>query len=631
MSAQLDPTLHNSQESHAKNKIDNDNMTFSKNQHVNNWLMNLNTSAIQRTSPFHNMSVKPNVLIPEEQVCDPGQKPSLPNTSEQKESRSCTSDSNLASVQNKRGEKCSLLKNLFSGSVSPEDMLASDKPALRAWAPSDPSPVALVPEKHSEVLQNNRTSLAQPLNPIAATPVVFPSRQWSPTTIYNNGVSVNYWQKGKDVHAARCTEDIDCATGTEMEKNFNHTNREASLSEEMCISKLDQQNDNVPYGDFAANLPDYDHQENDDNKRKGVKLPKSILKKESKYEPSSSFKALVVNRGIRFGNQPVSAIRDSLELAKTKGKHTDIPKNNKKLRWFDEINRVRETNSGEKYSEQSITEKPRAPPQSSGFPIKATVSRTSLRSIPSCIVNSTFIEYGHDHSQTSTKLAASGDSEINTFESAGYHGAKQAWMTPKGEEIKPPPCTGDLKIPKSNPRKGRAKMIRRPKSAKVPSAFTPKNRKGTSIRPQSASGSTSALKTQGKIMAPHPPYKSVADERMDQNGSSLSNDVQDLNRDPTEGLSLQGCSHAGPGRPSEPLLSIVTKDHLTKTGQMANTAQSLAQDNNAIKRSPAYSENGLSVDRTATDEEIRLLWKGVHSILTQKDGAAGKVYLSSWW
>ncbi|KAL8191086.1 UNVERIFIED_CONTAM: hypothetical protein K2H54_067512 [Gekko kuhli] len=624
-SAQLDPTLYNSQESHTKNKSfsDYDNTAFSKNQNVNNWVMNLNTSNIQRTSAFRDILVKYSVLIPEEQVCDPDQKLSLQGTSEQKDPKRCTSDDDLAFMQNKRGEKCSALKNPSSGTVSTEDMLATDKPALifsKAQAPSDPSSPALVPEKHSEVLQNNRTSLAQPLNPIVATPVVFPTGQWSSTATYNNGFSVNYWRKGKDVHAARCTEDVDRATGAEMEKYFNHINSEASLFEEACKST---QNDNIPCGDYAASLPDHDHQQNDNDKRKGVKLPKSILKKESKYAPSNSFKALVVNRGIRFGNQPVSAIRDSVELAKTKGKNTDIPRSHKKLRWFDEINRAQETNDGEKCSEQSITEMSQTPSQFPDFPIKSTTSRTNLRSIPSCIINSAFLENGQDNSHTSTKLAASGGSErnnetVNPFESAGYHIAKQAWMTPKGDEIKPPPCTSDLKNPKSIPRKGRAKMIKRPKSAKVPSTFTPKNRKGTIIRPQSASEATNVMKTQGKIMAPHPPYKSVADERMDQNGSSLSNEGQDLNRDTTEGPSLQKVI----ARPSELPPSIVTYDPLTKTNQMANTAQSVAQDN-TIKRSPTYSENGLSVDYTPTDEEIKLLWQGVHSVLNQKDGAAG--------
>ncbi|XP_060090887.1 centrosomal protein of 126 kDa [Heteronotia binoei] len=625
-SAQVDPTLYNSQESHAKNRSfsDYDNMTFSKNQHVNNWLMNLNTSDIQRTTPFRDILTKYNVLIPEEQVCDPGQKPSFPSTSEQKESKKCTSDDNLALMQNKRGEKCSPLKNPSSGAVSTEDMLVTDKPALKfskAWAPPDPAPVGLVSEKHSEVLQNNRAALAQPLNPIAATPIVLPTGQWSPTTTNNNSFSANNRQKGKDVHTAKCTEDIDCATGAEMEKYLNDINNEASLSEETCKNNLDQQNDSVPYGDLAANLPDHDHQQNDNDKRKEVKLPKSILKKESKYEPYTSFKAVVVNRGIRFGNRPLSAIRDSVELAKTKGKDADVPKNYKKLRWFDEINRVQETNNGEKCLEQNIIEIPQALSQSSGFPIKATTSRTDLRSIPSYIISTAVLENGQDNSQASTKLAASRGLErnnetLNPFESTRYHIAKQAWMTSKGDEIKPPLCTGDLKNPKGNPRKGRAKMIKRPKSAKAPSTFTPKTRKGAIIRPQSASEATNILKTQGKGIAPHPPYKSVADERMDQNGSSLSNEGQDLNRDTTEDPSLQNAT-----KPSEAPPGIVACDPLLC--QSANTAQLVAQDNNVTKRSPTYSENGLCLDYTTTDEEIKLLWQGVHSVLTQKDGAAG--------
>nr|XP_056714842.1 centrosomal protein of 126 kDa [Euleptes europaea] len=625
-SAQLDSTLHNSQESQAKNKSLSDcaNVTFSKNQNVNNWLISLNTSNIQRNSPFHDILIKYNARTPEEQACDPDQKPSLPSTSEQKEPERCTSADNLAFMQNKRGEKCSQLKNPSSGTASTEDTLATDN---KAWAILDPSPVALVQEKHPEVLRNNQTSLAQPPNPTAATPVVFPTGQCS-TATYNNDFSVNCWQKGKDAHTARCTEDIDCA---EMENCSNRINSEAPLLEETDKSSLDQQNDSMICGDSAANLSDHDHQRNDNDKRKGVKLPKSILKKESKYEPSNSFKALVVNRGIRFGNQPVCAIKDSIELAKIKGKDADTQRNCKKLRWFDEINRVQGTNDDEKCSEQNVTEIPRVSSQSSGFPIKATTSRTNLRSIPSCVFNSTFLENGQDSSQTSTKLAISGGSErnngtLNPFESTGYHIAKQAWMAPKVDEIKPLLYAVDLKNPRSNPRKGRAKMIKRPKSAKVPSTFTPKNRKGTIIRPQSASEATNVMKAQGKIMLPHPPYKSVPGKGTDQNSSSLSNEGQDSNGDATEGPPPQNVpcySHVGPGRPSEPPPTIVTYDPLMKASLMANAVQSVAQHNNAIQGSPTCSENELCVDHTPTDEEIKVLWQGVHTGLTQKDGAAG--------
>ncbi|XP_048348262.1 centrosomal protein of 126 kDa isoform X2 [Sphaerodactylus townsendi] len=631
LSAQLDSMLCNSQESQAKNRSfsDSDNMTLSKNQHVNNWLVSLNTPNIQRTSAFHDILVKYNVPPPEDKASDPDQKPILSSTSEQKESKRCTYADNLAFMQNKRDEKCSLLKNAFSGTVSTLGAVATNK---KAWTTPDPSPVSLAQEKHSEVLQYNQISFAQTPNTTAATPEAFRTGQWSSTVTYNNnGFSADCWQNGKDAHTARCTEDLDFLTGAEMEKCFNHVNNEASLFEETCKSNLDQQNNSVLCGDFAANLPDHDQQQNNNDKRKGLKLPKSILKKESKYEPSSSFKALVVNRGIRFGNQPPTAIRDSVELAKIKGKDADIQRNCKKLRWFDEINKAQESNDDEKCSEQSIIEIPRAPSQSSGFPIKATISRTNLRSIPSYIFNSAFLEHGQDISQASTKFAASEGSErnnetLNPFESTGHHIAKQAWIAPKADEIKPLPCTVDPKNPKSNPRKGKPKLIKRPKSAKTPSTFTPKNRKGTFVRPQSASEATSVMKTQGKLMVPHPPYKSVPSKRTDQNGSSLSNEGQELNRDTTESSSSQNgtcCSHMGLWRPSEPPPAIVAYDPLMKTSPMATTAQSVAQPSNAIKKSAPCSENEVCVDPTPADEEIKDLWPGVQSVLIQKDGAAG--------
>lgn len=666
LSTQLDSSCHHSLGSQTKNKSfsDETDMIFSKAQHVNNWLINLNTSNIQTASPFRDILIKYNVVPANEDTCSPDQKSSVSNTSEQGETERCSSEVNLTFSQNRNDDKSSLLKRSSSGTINTEGPLTNDRPLRkfnRAWTAPDSCSIASEQEKNSELPQNSSTSLAQISSQIAAAPVVLPIAEWSSTTSYNNSFLENYMQKGKEACAASCTEDKACVTGVSAEKYLDHINNETS--EEPCKDSLDQQKDNregrvsevnitVPHADFTDNLSDLDVQVNDNaNEKKEEKLPKSILKKESKYE-LGSFKAMVVNRGIRFGNQSVSLARDSIELAKSKGKEVDSQKNYKKLRWFDEINGVVEANNEEKCSEQSITEIPQVQqPPTPAFQIKTTASKTNLRSVPSCTINSIFPESHQEFSQMSAKLLTAGGSDgdsgtVRPFVSRTYHVAKQAWMPPRVEEIKVLPYNSDPKNAKSSPRKGRGKMNRRPKSAKAPSTFTPKNRKGTIIRPQSANEATRVIKTQGKIMVPHPPCKSIPSRKIDENpdtqiqinackhsdadNSHCSNGRHPLPEDQDHTAadpSPQSTVCHPPNVTMRPSYSIFTYEPLKLTKRNANAAQPVSSSNNFIKRNLGYSENGVCPDRTPTDEEIAVLWQGVHRALAQKDGAAGKIEL----
>ncbi|KAF7251108.1 hypothetical protein EYD10_03615 [Varanus komodoensis] len=651
LTAQQDSSLHNSQRSQIRNKhfSDETDITFSKNQHVNNWLINLNTSDFQTTSPFRDILIKYNVVPSDEDTCNPDQKSSGSSTAEQRETETCASDDNLTFAEFKREDKSFLLKNPSPGIVGAEYPLTTDTPVLKsdeAWAIPDSSPVVSVQEQNSEFPQNNATSSVQASTQHSVPSSIFPVREWSTTVPYSDSFLLNCMQKGKSAHAARCTEDLDYVTCAKDEKYFDHVNIDTPFIEETCKSNSDQQKDNgeekvnemlsVPHEDLMDNLSDYDQQRNTPSEKKVVKLPKSILKKESKYE-SRYFKAIVINRGVKFGNQPVSSARDSVELAKIKGKDANIQKNSKKLRWFDEVNEVVGTNYDEKCSEQTITEIPQKQPQPPSFQIRVSNSRTNIRSIPPCMINSVFSEDHQENSQISAKLTTVGserDNGIqNAFVSAGYHVAKQAWMAPRGEEIKPFPYNYDPKSLRSNPRKGRTKMIKRPKSAKASSsaALINKNRKGTIIRPQSASEATKVMKTQGRIIMPHPPCKPTPGKRLDENPSdsmahtdtekshflnerNLLPESQDLGSDSTENPSTS--AHMATMSPS---YSIFMYEPLKRT----KCAQSISKYSSFTKKGSMYSENGLSPDRTPTDEEITILWQGVHRALGQRDGAAG--------
>ncbi|XP_020651662.3 centrosomal protein of 126 kDa isoform X3 [Pogona vitticeps] len=516
LSAQLDSSGHNSQEQ--QKRADEADITFSKNQHVNNWLRNLNTSAVPTTSPFRDILIKYNVVPSDEDTHGPGWKSSVLSTSEQTETERCASDGNLTFAKNTREGKSFLLKHPSSGTVSSKSPPATDTAVLKlnkAWTIPNPSPLVASQLVNSE-LQDNTLSLAQAPSHhvVTSSSVGFLTTDRSATAHYSNSFLLSCLPKGKEAHAARCTEDTDYVADDKDEKYVDHVNIEASLFEETHKGSINQQKDNreekvkeiifsVPHGGLTSSFSEIDQQRNDDpSERKVVKLPKSILKKGSKYE-AGCFKAVVVNRGIRFGPQPVSAARDSVELAKIKGKDADIQKNGKKLRWFDEIDQAEDANDEEKCSEQSVTEITESQLQSPSFQITGTTSGINLTNSSSYTLNSAFLENPEENSEKSAKLSTVGGAERdnvmqNAFLSPGYYVAKEAWMAPRTEEIIPILYNGDPKNPKTNPRKGRMKIVKRPKSAKAqPSASITKNRKGTIIRPQSANEATKVIKTQG--------------------------------------------------------------------------------------------------------------------------------------
>ncbi|ETE63599.1 hypothetical protein L345_10636, partial [Ophiophagus hannah] len=635
--------------------------TFCKNQHVNNWLRNLKTSNIQAASPFRDILIKYNVVPSDEVRCNPDLKSSVPTSSEQRESEACACDGNLTSVQNQTEDKSVLLICPSSNIISTEDPLPADSPAVKlnkVWLVSNPSPAASEQENF-ELSENNRTLSTETFD----SSVDLSNQQWNVTSYFSNSFLLNCMQKGKDIHAARCTEDTDYVAEGKGEKHSDPVNIEATTFEEPSKNSIDQHKDieegkeaeiilPVPQGEGATNSSDPE-QQNSDNmcERKVMKLPKSILKKESKYE-LSCFKAMVVNKGIKFGHQPVASVRDSVELAKIKGKDGEVQRNCKKLRWFDEINRVVEINNSEKNPESCVSDISQAKTQAPSFQLKTTASKNNLRSIPSCLLNSVFPENNLETSQISAKLATVGNSERenavhNVLVPKGYHIAKQAWMAPRSEEMIPFIYNCDPKNPKTNPRKGRMKMIKRPKSAKVPSStIITKNRKSAIIRPQSASEATKIVRAPGKIIVPHAPCKPIQSKKTDekptdvlsqssnlfkpstdaensQSDKNLLPECQTLARSYTDDPSTSGSPYHSQITMIRPSYSIYTYEPLTKSKCIINSIPPVVHYSNISRRSPMFSENGLCPDRIPTDEEITILWQGVHRALVQRDGAAG--------
>uniref|UniRef100_A0A670Y404 Centrosomal protein 126 n=1 Tax=Pseudonaja textilis TaxID=8673 RepID=A0A670Y404_PSETE len=525
--------------------------TFSKNQHVNNWLRNLKTTNIQAASPFRDILIKYNVVPSDEVRCNPDLKSSVPTSSEQRESEACACDGNLTSVQNQTEDKNVLLICPSSNLISTGDPLPADSPAAKlnkVWLVPNPSPAASEQENF-ELSENNRTLSTETIDPS----VDLSNQQWNVTSYFSNSFLLNCMQKGKDIHAARCTEDTDYVAEGKGEKHSDPINIEATTFEEPSKNSTDQHKDieegkeaeiilPVPQGEGATNSSDPEQQNSDNTCER--KVPKSILKKESKYE-LSCFKAMVVNKGIKFGHQPVASVRDSVELAKIKGKDGEVQRNCKKLRWFDEINRVVEINNSEKNPEPCVNDISQAKPQAPSFQLKTTASKNNLRSIPSCLLNSVFPENNLETSQISAKLATVGNSERenavhNVLVPKGYHIAKQAWIAPRSEEMIPFIYNCDPKNSKTNPRKGRMKMIKRPKSAKVPSStIITKNRKSAIIRPQSASEATKIVRAPGKLIIPHAPCKPIQSKKTDEKPTDVLSQPSNLSKPSTDAENSQ--------------------------------------------------------------------------------------------
>ncbi|XP_014379820.1 centrosomal protein of 126 kDa isoform X2 [Alligator sinensis] len=681
LTKQYDSTPYNSQKSEPTNKSfpETAELTLSKNQHVNNWLRKLDMQSGHIYTSFHDDLPKHNVLIPTEHGHNPKQKSSVPIKSEQRMTEICASDKQVTSVKNLctfRENKEKEKNSSSFGMVSRESLVTTDnhvfKPS-KAWATSDSSQKEriqdLVQGQSSEIIQPKTTTLVQMASHPMATPVILPPKQWNSIGSHNSSFSADIIQKEKNTNTCPCTDNLDnlIEEKEETTKYFNDNNQGSSLfqdaSNTSILCNIDQEDDKEEHGNTAKAMPhlsdagfNSDLPNQHKNLRKnvregyGVKLLKSILKKESKYE-NNFFKSVVMKPKFSFGNQTISCIRDSLELVKIKEKNAEDQKTNKKLRWFDENHKI-VVEGDEKCSERNPSKVSQAQLQPSHVQTKINALNTDL-SIASCTASPVCSENHQDSTLIYTKSATAGGSErdctlLNSLGYTRYHFAKQAWMASPGEKSNPL-YSNDSKIQRGNLHKGKTKIIRRPISARAQTSFIPKNRKGTIIRAQSASEASKVIRAQGKIMIPHPPPKLLLDCTTGQNVAetrsgyqpvnsskpqtiSKNNDLnakhilpadQNCNKSITENNKSTACGHMTISTLST---SVSTYEPLAKTIYTVDSIQTSAQQDCCIpctKKRPVYAENGPRLDRTPTDEEINLLCEGVHSALAQKEFAAG--------
>ncbi|XP_036379265.1 centrosomal protein of 126 kDa [Megalops cyprinoides] len=365
------------------------------------------------------------------------------------------------------------------------------------------------------------------------------------------------------------------------------------------------------------------------SKVNSVKSPKGILKKESKYVTCHT-KITSSPINCMFTNHVAVSIKDSVELAKQKDKDPESSKTvKKKLRWFDEVHLN---------EEEEVEEDAR--------PLRDPVKNTAMRSKTTQPSQGKSVLVGNQEDLVQAAHL------VTTPAVCVGHCAKQAWSDSRAQDSKLQVRGEDGQHGKTSPRRGRARVPRRVRSARARLGHAPsRTRKGTVVRPQSASEASQVFKTQGKIIMPRPPPKSGTLESRLAPGSSCTEEALLI---PAKSMcsDVQSCSRPGP--PSEQALhkdvsggcaipagqSIVmasgitftpfppsyafsTYENITKAMYTIGGSHSAGQQEAlgaGSKRWPQYAENSLNMEQTPTDEEISQLWHGVRSALATKGG-----------
>uniref|UniRef100_A0A8C9DJ77 Centrosomal protein 126 n=1 Tax=Prolemur simus TaxID=1328070 RepID=A0A8C9DJ77_PROSS len=656
--------------------FDEDKLSFSKTQRINNWLTNLDTPDTQTVTPFSDILSKSNVLPAWE--CFNSQEQNLSTLSRTVERPTNTAENSVAFVysppifvvdnKSEKTSETSTMKTIdsTSGAFKRERLLVTENPTFKfskAWSTSDTLAQEVTTfsdqEKSSELTQENRTSVPTSCVPVA-TPLVLPSNTPSARPLAKNNIYI------KEIDPVQCSDKLDELKDVKDEKiKYFHCNKEElplfsdSFQAAYIPHNPDSKDEKQKLAETSTSLsnviPNYDlvgqHKKMKYNihERNGVRFLKGILKKESKYE-HDYLKALIINQGLKFGNQKAAAIRDSIELTKEKEKGAEITKTIKKLRWFDETGNIE--NSAEDH--HSLKKKTGVTQQwSQQFHIKSGAGSNTIN-VPASGENSADRRKSKDDyfSENVTVLGGSGTDHVplNCFIPSGCNFAKQAWPASKKEESKIPVHNGDSKTQKGNPQRGGAKVIRRTGSAKVQSGYTYTNRRGTVIHPQSASKVNTFIQAQGKLIMPHPPPKSTSNIRSGKNIqvsqclSVIPEDSQNIMTHncfnskhvlPTEHNSNQWNQESSPplSNAGSDLVTVIPSlpsyyssecQTLTKINY-SNGTQTVAQQSGTLyctQRSPVYEESYQSVTLKTTEEESVPLRKRGHNILHQNERAA---------
>ncbi|NXS18263.1 CE126 protein, partial [Mystacornis crossleyi] len=650
----------------------------SKNAHLNNCLRNVDLQHYHNT-PIHGLLAKHNVLTPVEHV----------NPSEEESSASCTSGKIPAEFSTS-GKQKSSVSNAFIFLPNIEDRskrspgaastTATGHPVFnsnRAWDSPDSTPGErvrdLMQDQSFKMTPLERTkSMQASSQPIATSVILFPNQGCStgiPSTAdtlpKDKNISTGFLKKTSGKMTETKEINIKC-----MNNIISKTSLFQAIPNVSVLLEAKQQNNKeegkgntietmslLSDAEFNSDTPAQDKiLKNNILERKRAKLFTSILKKDSKYEPSH-FKAVVTDHVISFGTQLMSSIRDSLELAKTKKKSAENEKYNRKLRWCDQIDQIIIENN-EKCYEKSISE------ISSSLLQCVQTANNAPRSILNIVAqpsNPMFIKNHQENSHISkpnvnTERSNKEYPSQNIFTSTGSFPAKKAWMVSKDEASKPPIGSSNSKIKEGSQLKNKAKIIRRATSVRIQSCFMPKKRRGTVIQLPSGAEANKTQKAPGKLLAPHPPSTPLPGNRSVENTASpgcqslpppslqataaSSSDFNDrhvvlanqvLNRNSAEkSENTAGCAGLATAISTPDCNTAKHEPWAKNTCSVNNVQASTCQDHSATctERRPVNTENGLHLHHIPAAGKTSTFCHGAHSAQAPKDSATGKSHVS---
>ncbi|KAM9388361.1 centrosomal protein of 126 kDa [Phaethornis superciliosus] len=501
----------------------------SKNIHLNNCLRNAD-SQNNHNLPIHDLLAKHNVLTPAEHV----------NNSEEESSASCSSGKKIAEFFTS-GEQESYVINAFSflqnikeerskPSSGTAGTLATGHPVFnlcKTLASSECVPGErvqdLMQDQSFKMTPLKRTACEQTSSqPIATSIILFPNQGCSigiPNTAYALPED-----KNSNVEFLKNIPEKMTETKKENIKYIDNIDLGSSLFQDLPNASVlynvkQQNNKKEEKGNTAETkslMSDVElnsgtpsqHKTLKNNilERKRASLFRSILKKESKCEPSN-FRAVVMKHGVSFGTQPVCSVRDSLELAKIKKKSAENEKYNRKLRWCDQINKIIENNENNEQNSSEISYSQLQYIQTTDNAPKTNLSIIAQHSNPM------FIKNNQENPHTSKPNVNTEESNkeclsMNIFKSTGSPSAKKAWVISEDEESKSPASSNNSKVSEV-----KTKINRRPRSVKAQPSVMLKKRIGAIIQPQVPTEANKTLKAPGKLLAPYPPLTPLPGNR----------------------------------------------------------------------------------------------------------------------
>ncbi|XP_054020494.1 centrosomal protein of 126 kDa [Dryobates pubescens] len=662
LTTRCDCALYNPEKSQTGNNVllHTAHSTSCKNVHLNNCLRNTD-SQYYHSSAIQDLLAKRNVLTPAEHVNNSEEKSSTSHSSGKKTTEFSTSGKQESSGSNAFTSQQNIKEDRNKPSSGSASTLATDHPLFnpnKDWANPDSIPGGrvqdLMQEESFKMIPQKRTvSVQTSSQSIATSTILFPNQGCStgiPSTAgilpKDKNISTEFIKNTLGKMAESKEENIKCIDDIKPGSSLYQYIPNASV---LCHGK--QQNNNeqekrntvatvslVSDTEFNSGTPtQHKTLKNNSLGKKRVKLFRSILKDDSKYE-ATDFKAIAMNHGINFGTQPMSSIRDSLELAKRKKKSAENEKYNRKLRWCDEISQIITENNDKCYAKNASE---RSSAQLQYVQTSNNVPKTNLSVIAQPSDQEDFLI---SKPNVNTEDSNEEFTSLNMCVSSGAFSTKKACVVSKDEEINPLICSNNSKINESNQLKNRAKITRRATSIKARSSFIPGKRRGTIIQPQSATEANRTQRAPGKLLAPHPPSaplpgRSGKNEaspgcppllrpspRSDLNERHIVLEDCALNRIGTENSEGILCpSDLGTVIPA-PGCSAARYEPWAKQICSVNSAQTRACQDRSVtctQGRPANAENGLHLHHSPAAGKTSPSWRGVHTARAPKDSATG--------